>query len=76
VVKGTVKEALYPNYDMLSFFLPTHDFFQDMSIAYFCCTRAFQQGMALLTFMVFLGLWPMHVFGVQDLLLYGEVNLL
>lgn len=48
------------------------DNFKDMRIAYFCYTRAL---LALLIFMFFLGLWPMHVFGILDVLLYAEVNL-
>jgi hypothetical protein len=52
------------------------NFFQDMSIASLCYTRAFVQVLSLLVFIIFLSLWPMHVIEVMDVLLYVEVNLL
>jgi hypothetical protein len=37
-------------------------------------TQGLSLGHALLIFTVFVGLWPMHVFGVLDVLLYDELN--
>jgi hypothetical protein len=44
VVKGTVKEALYPNYDLLSFFLPTHDFFSGYKHCLLLLHKGFSSG--------------------------------